>query len=78
MNLSIRYLLLYVALMAAIALPPFWREADWRLFGALNHTNAPSWPEQWLIIDVPYVDTSANPTTDRLNAPALSATRKES
>ena len=65
MNLSIRYLLLYVALMAAIALTPFWREADWRVFGALNHTNAPAWPPQWLIIDVPYVDTSDNPTRFR-------------
>lgn len=65
MNLSVRYLLLYLALMAAIALTPFWREADWRVFGALNQKNAPAWPPQWLIIDVPYVDTSDDPTRFR-------------
>lgn len=65
MNQSIRYCLLYFGIMAAIALTPFWREADWRVFGALNQKNAPAWPPQWLIIDVPYVDTSDDPTRFR-------------
>lgn len=71
MRLHIRSLLLYLAFMAAVALTPFWRETDWRVFGALNQQNAPAWPPQWLIIDVPYVDTSDDPTRFREQVAAV-------
>ena len=60
-----RYSLLWFAAMVAIALTPFWREADWQVFGWLNKTNAPHWPAQWVIVDVPYEDSTDDPTLFR-------------
>ena len=60
-----RYSLLWLAAMVAITLMPFWREADWQVFGWLNKANAPIWPAQWVIVDVPYEDSTDDPTLFR-------------
>ena len=60
-----RYSLLWLAAMVAITLMPFWREADWQVFGWLNRANAPIWPAQWVIVDVPYDDSTDDPTLFR-------------
>ena len=60
-----RYTALWLLAMAVVLWTPWWREADWRVFGLLNKSNTPSWPQQWVIVDVPYEDADGDPTVFR-------------
>ena len=71
-----RYTALWLLAMAVVLWTPWWREADWRVFGLPNKSNTPSWPQQWVIVDVPYEDADGDPTVFRRRSARLAAIRE--